>query len=95
MKATIKQLRQSGFKARVMHTRNTVKVSKGFSIVDEISNFGGLTKIELTTPDMEVTVVGEAVCSNKDMFNRRIGNEVALGRALASLKELTGDKYAL
>ena len=95
MKVTIKQLRQSGFNARVMHTRNTVKVSKGFSIVDEVSNFGGLTRIELTTPDMEFNVVGEAVCSNKDMFNRRVGNDIALGRAIASLTELTGDKYKL
>jgi len=93
MKLTIKHLRQKGYKVRVMHTRDTKTVQKFSGPIQEVSNFGGSTKIELTTPDMEVTVAGEAVCSEEDNFNRRFGNEIALGRAISNLKKLTGDKY--
>lgn len=93
MKLTIKQLRQKGYKVRVMHTRDTKTVQKISGPIQEVSNFGGSTKIELTTPDMEWTTVGEAVCSVEDNFNRRFGNEIALGRAVSNLKKLTGDKY--
>ena len=79
---TIKQLRQTGWKVRVMHLRN----KEIFHTIDGdypiISNFGGSTTIEVTTPSGEVTGIGKAVCSDKDNFNRRIGNSIALGRAL-------------
>jgi hypothetical protein len=31
---------------------------------------------------MSITASGKAVCSVKENFNRRIGNSIALGRAL-------------
>lgn len=54
--------------------------------MNEISSRGGSTTIELTTPDKSQTVIGKSVCSLKDNFNRRVGNEIALGRALDQLK---------
>jgi hypothetical protein len=83
---TIKQLRQKGYKVRVMHTRNFDLYQRIDGVAKEISNFGGNTKIEVTTPDMTTTVTGQSKCSDKDNFNRRLGNSIALGRALDKLK---------
>jgi hypothetical protein len=70
-----------------MHTRAQESINKISGPVSVISNFGGYTKVELTTPDAKVTVTGEAECSAKDNFNRKIGNSIALGRALEGLPE--------
>ena len=83
---TIKELRQSGYKVRVIHTRNIDKIQKIGGVAHVISNFGGHTKIEVTTPDMQKTTIGEAVCSIKENFNKRIGNSIALGRAIVQLQ---------
>jgi hypothetical protein len=84
---TIKQLRQRGYKVRVLHTRKTEPFQTIDGTYHRIVNSGGHTKIEVTTPDMATTVIGEAKCSDKDSFNRRIGNRVALGRALEKLNQ--------
>ena len=82
---TIKQLRQKGFKVRVHHTRKVKPYETIDGTYHQISNVGGHTKIEVTTPNMMTTVIGEARCSDSDCFNRRIGNQIALGRALEKL----------
>jgi len=87
MVPTIKQLRQNGYKVRVLHTRNVTNIERIGGIFSEISNFGGYTKIEVTTPNGLNTVSGEARCSDKECFNRRIGNQIALGRALQKLDD--------
>ena len=84
---TIKQLRQTGYKVRVLHTRNYDMKQRLGGEYRELSNFGGYTKIEVTTPDQSITVAGEAHCSTKDNFNRRVGNSIALGRALSKLNQ--------
>jgi hypothetical protein len=71
---TIQQLRKEGYKVRVMHGRITGKSGA-------ISPRGGTTVIELTTPQ-GTTVIAKAECSYKDNFNRRVGNQIALGRAI-------------
>jgi len=86
MKHTIKSLRQAGYKVRVLHTRHLTSHNKMSGIVHEISNNGGSTTIEVTTPDQTRTVIGKAVCSLEDNFNRRVGNEIALGRAMQQLQ---------
>lgn len=86
MKHTIKSLRQTGYKVRVLHTRHFTPVRKISGTYQEISNNGGSTTIEVTTPDQSRTVIGKAVCSLEDNFNRRVGNEIALGRALQQLQ---------
>lgn len=88
MKVTIQSLRQAGFKVRVLHTRNKETTPHvGFKSTTRVSSKGGSTKIEITTPDAETTVVGVAKCSDKDSFNRKLGNEIALGRAVAKLNK--------
>ena len=78
---TIKQLRQSGWKVKVMHTRNHKQVQKMGGMYAEVDNNGGQTVIEVTSPE-GLSGRGIAVCSLQDNFNHRVGNCVALGRAL-------------
>lgn len=48
-------------------------------------SFGGMTKVELRSPD-GTEVTGESMCSMKDQFSRRFGRDIAIGRALAKLR---------
>ena len=86
MKYTIKYLRQRGYKVRVIHTRSHDVIHKISGPVTLLSCKGGTTTIEITTPDKQHNVFGKAICSLEDNFNRRVGNEIALGRAIEKLK---------
>jgi hypothetical protein len=86
MQPTIRELRQRGYKVRVMHSRHKQLLNSIFSERWELSPQGGSTTIELTTPDKTVTVFGKSVCSLEDNFNRKVGNSIALGRALKELE---------
>lgn len=81
---TIKELRQSGYKVRVLHSRNVVYQQKISGSVKVFSPKGGTTIIEITTPEGR-NVIGCSKCSDKDSWNRKLGNSIALGRALAQL----------
>jgi hypothetical protein len=69
-----------------MHTREYWIKARVTGHSKELHARGGSTKIELTTPDKQHTVAGEAVCSLEDNFNRKLGNSIALGRALTALE---------
>mgnify|MGYP006355039505 CR=1 FL=1 len=73
---SVKQLRQSGYKVRVYHQRE----KKG----ENISPLGGATKVEITTPDGK-DLVGEAICSKRDNYNKKVGAAIAIGRALKNV----------
>jgi hypothetical protein len=88
---TIHSLRKKGFKVRVLHSRFfknashfLMRVSKDESFYGVLAK-GGKTHIDLTTPEGK-TVSGESVCSVEDTFSRRLGNKIALGRALKQLE---------
>ena len=89
-KVSIKNLRQSGWKVRVLHQRNYFLRDRFNGASSEVSAKGGITEIQLTSPDKKINVSGKAICSEEDNFNRKIGNAIALGRAwehvLKSLK---------
>jgi hypothetical protein len=92
MKFTIQKLRQAGFKVRVLHARHYGTVSTKNAIrmsgyEKRLSGKGGDTRIEITTPDKQTTVVGIARCSLQDSFDRKLGNQIALGRALTEFEE--------
>lgn len=85
---TVRNLRQSGFKVRVSHYRY-VEGWPDYLLSKEIreegmGNFalskGGKTSIELTKDGIDAK--GEAICSPKDNYNRKLGVKIALGRAL-------------
>jgi hypothetical protein len=82
MKLTIKKLRQSGFKVRVIHSR---LFEKNLNIP---SGKGGTTTIEITTPDKQYNAEGFSKCSKEDSYNRKLGNSIALGRAIQNLIEI-------
>lgn len=84
---TVKSLRQSGYKVRVIHTRKTKTIKKMDGEYEEVQPKGGKTRIELTNPDKSITVSAEAICSDEDAFNHKIGNQIALGRAYKILQE--------
>jgi hypothetical protein len=86
-KATIKSLRQAGFKVRVLHNRPTQKIQKFDGTATEYNPKGGITTIQITSPDNVYDVEGIAICSEKDSWNRRMGNSIALGRAINKLNE--------
>lgn len=75
---TIYSLRKQGWKIRVYHTRNK-------TVSFQISPRGGSTIIEATRPD-GVTGIGTAICSKFDNFNRKVGNSIALGRAIKKIE---------
>ena len=70
----IEYLRKNGFKIRVKHFRRHSP-----SLVKETK--GGKTVVEVRTPDGK-EIKGEAICSSKDNYSKKIGVRIALGRAL-------------
>ena len=83
---TIKQLRQQGYKVRVRHSRYFRAKYAGDQAT--VHARGGSTTIDITTPDKIHTVTGESFCSLEDNFNRKVGNQIALGRALKNLENI-------
>lgn len=78
---TVKSLRKSGFKVRVLHTRNLLHDGSP-------SCKGGSTTVEITTPDGK-DISGTANCRDDERFDRRLGLTIAIGRALSSWKRTT------
>ena len=83
---TIQFLRQNGFKVRV--TRRDW-VHEDTNNVDPYrlaeDDHPPVTQIDVTTPDKSITVTGYAYRSKGDQFNRKLGNRIALNRALQKL----------
>lgn len=67
MKITVENLRNHGYKVRVLHHRKNEK--------------GGKTVVQVKTPD-GIELEGIAVCSKKENYNKKLGVSIALGRAL-------------
>jgi hypothetical protein len=99
---TVVELRRAGNKVRVTHMRWNMPVwtddmtgmmlmsrheAGEAGLIWEPSSKGGLTIVEITTPDGK-SLRGESLCSYKDGYCRKFGVQAALQRAL-------GDKPAL
>jgi hypothetical protein len=82
---TVKELRQSGYKVRVLHHRNykTYKVANNPNqfVQKSIHNLGGKTEIIIDSPNGE-HYEGVAICSKTDNYNKKLGVKIALGRAM-------------
>ncbi len=85
MNETIQSLRQSGYKVRVTH-RGLLDSDTDQTKVHLVAKDGhpSVTQIDITTPNGENTT-GLAFRSKNDNYNRKFGNRIALGRALAQL----------
>lgn len=99
MLKTIKNLRQSNYKIRVIYKRRFLVMEHGKAKdalmsrrdaeylwgadwVHHLQNRGGLTRIEMKTPDGR-ELVGESYCNNSDCYKKVEGRDIALSRALA------------
>ena len=80
---TIHQLRRAGWKVRVIH--GITDKNNAEELYDRF------TRIEITSPE-GFDCVGVANCSKKDQWNRKLGNRIALGRALKNY-ECIDPKY--
>lgn len=97
---TVKSLRQSNYKIRISHCRNVnlkAKKNDDMSLTrlykelnEPITAKGGKTIVELTFNGKNAR--GEALCSIGDGYNRKLGVQVALGRALNQLTLITENK---
>jgi hypothetical protein len=87
MNFTIAQLRKKGYKVQVLHSRPIVYQQRVDGSVRVFAPKGGVTVINITAPDGSV-VTGAARCSEKETWNRKMGNQIALGRALNQLTDI-------
>lgn len=96
---TVQSLRQNGYQVRVRHLRDMYvqrygegnikalddkNVTLTFEGMLEYCPTGGKTEVEITTPDGR-TLTGVATASRKDHYNKKIGTQIAIGRALKGL----------
>lgn len=70
---TVQELRNNGYKVKVLHYRNP-------STTALYSPKGGKTRLIIDSPTGE-HFEGEAICSKKDNYNKRLGIQIALGRS--------------
>jgi hypothetical protein len=73
---TVRELRQSGNKVRVLHYRNSLPDGN-------LSCMGGEIVVEITTKDGR-ELSGSSRCRDDERFHKRLGLSIALGRALSS-----------
>lgn len=83
---TVAELRKQGYTVKVSHKRNTQLKSGASRSAPtphdfEVSPRGGITKVEIVAPDQRL-FIGEARCSDLDNYNKSIGRNIAIGRAL-------------
>jgi hypothetical protein len=61
-----------------------MSIQKIGGLMTEYNPKGGTTIIEVTSPDGR-NAIGTSKCSEKESWNRKMGNQIALGRAMAQL----------
>jgi hypothetical protein len=85
---TIHQLRRAGWKVRVIHgfTNNNLPFAP-VSAKNKQPLSDRFTRIELTSPEGK-DCTGIAYCSKEDQWNRKLGNRIALGRALKNYQSI-------
>lgn len=66
-----------------MYTRQEIINGWGYAAAPH--NKGGKTVVTVTTPTGQV-LHGTAICANRDNFNKKLGVQIALGRAMTSGK---------
>lgn len=77
---TVQELRNAGYKVRVLHFRDRAfKNRMDTSFTGYESPKGGFTKVIIDSPEGN-HYEGEAYCSKKDNYNKKLGVRIALGR---------------
>jgi hypothetical protein len=73
---TVHDLRKNGYKVRILHHRKSDN-----RVLGAVKARGGMTVVQITTPD-GVDLEGQSKCSDKDLYDKKLGVKVAIGRAL-------------
>lgn len=77
---SIQELRNAGYKVRVLHFRDRISKNRmDTSMTGYESPKGGFTKVIIDSPEGN-HYEGEAHCSKKDNYNKKLGVRIALGR---------------
>lgn len=74
---TVKQLKEDGYEVKIYHNRE----------VDDAGQIlcrGGSTEV-LVTDSEDREFIGVAVCSDKEGYNKKIGVQIACGRAIKNM----------
>lgn len=79
------QLRKQGYRVRVHHIREHQQRPHSRLPETVVSPRGGQTEVEITTPDGE-TVFGTSYCAGIDNYCKKIGVQIAVGRAMKQLR---------
>jgi hypothetical protein len=87
MNYSIAELRKKGYRVQVLHDRPVVYQQRLNGSVRVFLPKGGVTFITITTPEGN-TATGAARCSEKETWDRKMGNQIALGRALNQLTDI-------
>lgn len=85
MNKTVKELRQSGYKIKIIHFREEGFTKHEFCGTPMTLAKGGRTELLLMSPE-GIQIKAEAKCSEKDNYCRKVGVAIALGRALKNLE---------
>jgi hypothetical protein len=91
---SVHQLRKDGYQIRILHYRvSNDKPLNEFNLVhsslvsgDQVYSHGGLTIAQVKHKDGRETE-GQARCSIKDNFNRKLGVKIALNRAFINAEK--------
>ena len=80
---TVHDLRKKGFKVKVRHNRLFYyDLTKNLPV---LCTHGGWTDVEVIDPTTNRIYAGQAECSKKDHYCRKLGVRIALGRALKKM----------
>ena len=82
---TVQNLRKMGYKVKVWHERNYIEKETFGGMQCEFDPHGGMTEVEVYDFDAQQSYVGQAWCSDRDNYCRKLGVRIALGRALKKM----------
>jgi hypothetical protein len=77
---TVQELRNMGYKVKVLHFRNYIDKQRFCGFSSNLSEKGGSTRIIIDSPTGK-HFEGSAKCSKKDNYNKKLGVKIALGRS--------------
>lgn len=80
--AIVDRLEAAGFKVKLRHVPHMEHpMEKGQAVAT------GMTVVRILDHEGDEVGIGRAFCSENDVYNKRTGTEIALNRALKSLKD--------
>ena len=96
---TVEELRKAGYKVKVRHNRvpkSGIKLDAGEALSPcGFAPKGGSTEVNIYDQQNELVTGYTAFCCPKDQYNRKIGKNIALGRALKQVEIINGKLFKI